>query len=659
MVSCSVRTLAAAAGAGALVFGWLAAPTGAQAPAAQSFSATLYPILENAGCRQCHNPNGVASATRLQFPEHDAPADRIESFGRSLAVLVDASRPDQSLLLNKPTRRIPHTGGERIAPGSPQEQVLRGWIARLARLPPPPASPQEAAGAAPPLSTALRRLTHSQYNNTVRDLLGDASQPANQFPPEDFVNGFKNQYQAQSLSPLLAEAYSAAAEKVARNAFRGGDTLGLVPCRPAAPADPGCAARFVASFGRKAFRRPLQPDEIRRYAALLAGEARPRGGFLAGAQLVVEAMLQSPHFLFRAEGAPGAKSYQRAARLSYFLWDSMPDQALLESAARGELDTPAGLERAARRMLDAPRAQRAVDEFLSQWLRFDTVVNLVKDRRQFPQFNAELARSMTEETRRLASDLVWKDGSFMRLFDADYTFLTADLAALYKLPAPAGEFERVALPPESERAGILGQGVFLAATSKPGETSPTARGLFVREQLLCQQVPEPPPGVSVNLPVVAESRPQTMRQRLAEHLENESCATCHRLIDPIGFGFEKFDPVGARQEKLRLTFFPGRRDRRTPPTSVELELDTRGSVAGLPDSDFSSPRELGRILASSSQCQECVVKQLFRYLSGRQETPADRPVIRRSFEQFRDSQFRFKELMIGLVRWSEFPPGRS
>ncbi len=264
---------------------------------------------------------------------------------------------------------------------------------------------------------------------------------------------------------------------------------------------------------------------------------------------------------------------------------------------------------------------------------------------------------MTEEARLLVADLVWNGGNFLELFTANYGFVNADLAAIYGVPAPAKEFDRVAFPPESERAGLLGQALFLSLTAKPEETSPTARGLFIREQFLCQHVSEPPPGVNTNLPPVTEARPQTNRERMLEHATNPTCSTCHNLIDPIGFGFEKFDAIGGRRDKFKLLFFPENRgaNRRAPPRTVELGLDTQGWVAGISDSKFSSPRELGTVLAQSSQCQECMVKQYFRFTAGRLETPADRPLIRKVLNDFRHSQFQFKELIISLVRSREFP----
>jgi hypothetical protein len=622
-----------------------------------SFSATLYPILEKAACRSCHNPDGVASATRLQFPESGASADQIEAFGKTLVILVDRNRPEDSLLLKKPTNRTPHAGGERIKSGSPEEGILKAWIQRLTMLSDHDVAlaikrREEGSGTAShtrPVAT-LRRLTHSQYNNTIRDLLGDQSAPANQFPPEDFVNGFKNQYQAQNLSPLLVEAYSGAAERLARNAFQGGDRRGLIPCKPS----DDCSARFVREFGLKAFRRPLRADEQSRYEGLFRRES----DFFKGAQIVVEAMLQSPNFLFRLDETsdPKLKPYATAGRLSFALWDSMPDAALLENAARGELSTASKVETVARRMLDDPRARQSLDEFVSQWMRFDRLLTAGKDRRRFPNFTREAAVAMTEETRSFIADLVWNSRDFMTAFTADYSFINADLAAIYDLPAPAKEFDRVQFPAASERAGLLGQSLFLALTAKPDDTSPTARGLFIREQFLCQHVSEPPPGVNTILPEITEAKPQTNRERMREHVVNPSCSTCHNLIDPIGFGFEKFDAIGARRNKFKLLFFsPDEDDERRPKAkTVELEVNTAGYVAGVPDSSFSSPRELGAVLARSPQCQECMVKQYFRYTVGRMETPADRPLIQQATEDFKKSHFQFKELMISLIRSREF-----
>jgi Protein of unknown function (DUF1592)/Protein of unknown function (DUF1588)/Protein of unknown function (DUF1587)/Protein of unknown function (DUF1595)/Protein of unknown function (DUF1585) len=618
------------------------------------FSKRLYPALQKAGCNGCHAEDGVASATRLHFPTESASDEDIEAFGRRLVSLVDQKNPEQSLLVTKPTNRLEHTGGQRILPGSPEEKLLQLWVRQLAGG--PSDSQPSLSGVTEAQPVFISRLTHSQYNNTVRDLLGDETRPADQFPQEDYVRGFKNQSEVQSIPVLLAEAYSAAAEKLARGAFRTGEWKKIVPCQPTSSVDPSCRSQFVSHFGRRAFRRPLVPGELQRYNALFIREAKRTGKFLSGAQLVVETMLQSPNFLFRMERGPAAKwaNFEIASRLSYFLWDSMPDEQLFLSASSGQLGTVAGVEQAARRMLQQPRARQALDEFVSQWLRFDRVLNVVRDRRLFQQFNSGLAVAMTEETRRLVGHLAWNNLNFMEVYTARYGFLSADLAALYGFPTPTEEFGMVRFPASSDRAGLLGQATFLTLTSKPEETSPTERGLFIREHFLCQKVPPPPPGVSASLPPLSETKPMTSRERLNVHLSNESCASCHRLIDPIGFGLEKFDAIGRKREKLALTFFAARGETERKPTKVELELDTKGRISGIPDSDFSTPAQLGEVLASNAECQKCVVKQVFRYAMGRPETPADGPVIEKGFNDFKLSQFKFQQLIISLVTSKAF-----
>jgi len=373
---------------------------------------------------------------------------------------------------------------------------------------------------------------------------------------------------------------------------------------------------------------------------------------------VVEAMLQSPNFLFHLEAGPDGQSvdYDIASRLSYLLQDTMPDKALLDAAAKSELRTAAGREAMTRRLLDDPRAHQALGEYFDEWLRFDRVLNSSKEGRRFPEFSLEMAASMVEETRRLLDHLVWDDRNFMELLTADYAYLSSDLATLYKLPAPAGQFELVRFPAGTPRAGVLGEASFLAANAGPTETSPTARGIFIREQLLCQHVPPPPPNVDTNLPEATEDKPLTRRQRMSAHVENPLCASCHRLMDPIGFGLESFDAIGRfREHETILIESPTGKSK--DEKKINLDLDTRGEVAGIPNSAFSDSSQLGAILAQSTVCQECMVRQIFRYACGRLETSSDEETLHQLFATFRDSGFHFKDLLIGLVRSPEFLAG--
>lgn len=600
-----------------------------------SFVEKVYPVLEASQCRMCHTRSGVASATRLHFPDKDADAGAVRRFGLGLRALVDAREPGKSLLLEKPTNRVQHVGGERIRAGSDAARSLEAWVRYLAAL-----KDLDASGLVQShgLGVMTRRLTHSQYNNTIRDLLGDPSRPALRFPPEDFVDGFKNQSRNQGMPPLLVEAYSTAAERLAANAFRAADANGLIPCKPAGVNDAKCRDNFIRQFGLRAFRRPLSDTEVSRYAAAFTG----RKTFHEGARVVVEAMLQSPKFLFVDSGAG---DYAIAGRMSYFLWDTMPDEALFAAAKRGDLRTAEGRERVARRMLEDSRAAQARDEFFGQWLRFDRVLHSSKERRRYPEFSPELAAAMVEETRLLLQHLVNSNGNFLDFLTADYGFLHSDLATLYGLPAPSGQFAMVRFPADARRAGLLGQASFLASTAGPAETSPTARGIFIREQLLCQHVPPPPPNVNTTLPDADEEKPLTRRQRLAAHVENAACASCHQLMDPIGFGLEHFDALGKWREKEVL--LAGKKQ-------LSLPLETTGEIAGLTGAKFEDARQLGKILAESRVCQECIVRQVFRYANGRPETDADEAAIQKLAAEFKGSGFKFRELLVGVAKGNEF-----
>jgi hypothetical protein len=640
-------------------FSFVASPVFAQGHVTgKYFVDTLYPLLEKSECRMCHNDNGVASTTRLQLPPEGATPAAIEAFGLRLFPLIDPAQPAQSLLLRKPTLRTPHAGGERIRKGSPEEKAVSTWVDFLVKL--PEVERKAALGRlesgvkrAAAVQGELRRLTHSQYNNTVRDLLGDFTRPADQFPQEDFLHGFTNQVEGQSIPPLLAESYTLAGEKLAATAFRRGDTNKLIPCKPTSARDAACRDRFIRSFGAKAFRRPLLDKEVAGYAKLFREGSIVGKDFVSGAKLVVEAMLQSPNFLFHLEDGPQGKSrqYGTASRLSYFLWDTMPDARLFQLAAKGQLGTPEQIKAATETLLESPLAKRSLDRYLAQWMRFDRVLGSSRSSQIYPDFGGSLLTAMTEETRHLFNDLVWNDGNFMEMFNARHTFISSRLAQLYGFEPPVEDFARVKYPATANRAGVLGHAGFLTLTGNPADTSPTSRGLFVREQFLCQEVPPPPPGVDTNLPSSTD-KPMTNRERLGVHLTNKSCSSCHTLVDPIGFGLEGFDNIGRQRAQLTIRS-QEKRDPVTrkvvPAKEVKLDLDTTGYVQGVADSGFSNAAELGNILAQDPTCQRCVVKQIFRYATGRHEAEADRPELDRLYGVFKDSQFRFRQLLFALV----------
>ena len=639
------------------VLTWTASPaSGAEPPF--DFATDLFPRLEVLNCRTCHNASGVASGTRLHFPEHGESADSIRRFGSGLETLVDRDDLTKSPLLLKPTNRIAHTGGSLIVPDSDDERMLFAWIKYLATL-----EPARGIGSEPPAqrhAQPLRRLTHAQYDDTVRDLLGDQTKPARSFPTEDFVNGYSNQASSQSITAALAEAYGKAAEKLASNAFRYGDQEDLIPCEPTGIGDEECARAFVESFGAKAYRRPLTTDELRSYTELTVAWAAAENDFLAGATLVVETMLQSPYFLFLVPLArdSAVKQWDTASRLSYALWNTLPDSDLFEAAASRNLESRQEIEAVARRMLERPEAQNSMDGFFAQWMRFDRLRSAVKDRNRFRDYSPTVAESMTEESLRLFRHLAWNDLDFREFFDADYTFVDDFLTTIYGMPDPQEPFGKTSYATDSLRGGILGHGTFLAQTGKPINTSPTERGLFIREHFLCQTIPPPPPGVDASLtPLAVGARPMTIRMTMESlHAPETACASCHKLVDPIGFGFEHFDTVGAyrEEEPVRVEPTPQQERQGMKAETHLLAIDSAGYIAGIEDSDFSSPREAGRILARSETCQKCVVKQLFRYFFGRHETKHDADLIQRAYNRFRESGFLFRELVLGLLVTEEF-----
>jgi hypothetical protein len=245
----------------------------------------------------------------------------------------------------------------------------------------------------------------------------------------------------------------------------------------------------------------------------------------------------------------------------------------------------------------------------------------------------------------------------MEALTADYSFLTAELADLYGVSSPKDQFEMVKFTDNTQRAGILGQGTFLASTAGPTDTSPTARGIFIRERLLCQHVPPPPPGVITTLPdPLTNGTAKGRRQLQNEHVENPVCASCHRLMDPIGFGFEHFDAIGRYRQK-ELIPVPGRQGGggfRGGPPPIPLDIDAQGEIAGIPNSTFTGAKELGNILAASPVCQKCIVRQMFRYSYGRLEADADEKTIDQLYDQFKASGFKFRSLLVALVQSPEF-----
>ncbi len=490
-----------------------------------------------------------------------------------------------------------------------------------------------------------RRMTRAEYDHTIRDLLGDDSHPARGFAREEEMLGFDNNAGMLQVTPLHAEQFLEAAETLAARAAPR--LVSTMSCLRSAP---GCDAQFVREFGLRAWRRPLADDEVARLVGLFGKVAElemPGDPFTSGVQLVVEAMLQSPHFLYRievgrpVEGQPDLRlldGYEVASRLSYLIWQSMPDDALFAAAAAGELDTAEGVAAQARRLLEDPKAREGLQAFFDQWLRLDEIGDIERDPAYYPDFVPELRDLWREESRRLLEHLVFSGESTLGdLLDAPYTFVNGRLAEFYGIPDVTGE-AWVKVPLDgTQRNGLLTHASILALTAKAAMTSPVFRGKFVREQLLCTPIPPPPPEIVVVPPDPDPN--QSTRDLFREHATNPVCADCHRYMDPIGFGFESFDAIGRWRDREN-----------------GFLVDDRGEVTSTLDADgeFRGAAELGRKLAASAQQQRCVTRQLFRFAFGRGEVNADRCTLEELFHQYVEGGQDFRALLVEVVKSDAF-----
>lgn len=488
----------------------------------------------------------------------------------------------------------------------------------------------------------LRRLSHAEYRNTVQDLLAEVSGigPAVAAATKDFVAeaeslGFRNNAEFLGVSALVAQGYMDSAEQLAPLAARSSAVLGCTDENAA------CAKSFIERFGERAFRRPLLPEEVARYQAIFDKASAAGYDFQTGVEWVVFALLQSTQFLYRVElgaerGADHVPSqFETASRLSYLVWQSMPDQALFDAAHAGELGTKEQIEAQARRMLQDPKASRLL-EYFDQWLDLDRLETLERDPEVYSGVDATLPTLLRRETHAFVDNLLKQpSGSLTELLTAQYSYLNADLARHYGVSGPAGEdFVRVELP---GRAGVLTQGMLLSH-DKPTRTSIVRRGLKLRLDLLCHKVPAPPNDVELDLEGLGEGL--TQRERLEQHREVASCAACHNLMDPLGVAFEGFDAVG--------------RARAADESGKPVDLATELTATRDADGPVSGPVELAEKLAASQEVRECYVTQSFRFFYGRDYTAADQCSMAKLLIAFRDQQQRLSELVVALTQTDAF-----
>lgn len=525
------------------------------------------------------------------------------------------------------------------------EGTLDGVRPEVPGLTRPTEPPGEELPAFVPAPLRPRLLLAVQYRNAIEDLLGPDAAAAVTAPRDVPVNGLTAIGATQlTISAASVDAYEANAYLAAQAALQSRRST-LIPCLPTSTTDVACMRQVAQRHVPRAFRRPASEAELLRWTELGITVARAYDTFDRGVEFLLAGLLQSPAFLYLDEvGTPDSADASRrhltgwelASRLSFFLTNAPPDEQLLAAAAGGDLLEATGLGREAKRLLQKPQARQAMTALFDEVFELDRLEQLPKDAQQFPRFQISLGWSMREETRRSLVDLGFDAPSdFRQLFTRRTTFVDLALAEHYGLPAVTG-WTQVQLP--EGRAGLLTQASFLSLQSHPSANSPTLRGRFIRERLLCQTIPAPPPDVSTTLPPAPPDTRQTLRQKVEQHMQSASCSGCHQLMDPVGFAFEGFDAIGQRQ-----TLDDGL------PIDSSGSLDDRGSYGDAPG--------LMNVLRDDPRVMACLTRVVFRQGVGHVDLRTEARPLRAAEEAFIASGYRYQSLLEALVVSDAFRTG--
>jgi hypothetical protein len=500
------------------------------------------------------------------------------------------------------------------------------------------------ATATVPFQSAYPRLTHAQWENTTRDLLKLDTLPglSASFTSDPLGGIFDNDESVLQVTPPLWADYQRAAEELTAMVIADPQQLAKI-----VPADMGQsldarARQFITEFGKRAYRRPLTSQEVDKHAALFASGATVVGGdpFLAGVQLVLEAFLQSPHYVYRVElgGTKGSGGeliplgpYELATRLSYLLWNTMPDDALLDAAAKGELDTPEGLRGRAEQMLLDPRAKSVIRNFHRQLFDWKKYGDLYKDPALFPEFVPEMGADLKKEAEAFVDNVIYEqDGGLLELLTSRTAYVNDRLAAVYGVPAPAGsEFAAVELD-AATRSGALTRLGFLAANGTARASDPIHRGVFINLRILCAKLPPPPDNVTP----LPGGNDKTTREMVDSHTGKGTCGEgCHStLINPAGFAFESFDAIG-KYRSMDNGY----------PVDTSAQYPLGGAMVQYKDSV-----EMSQLLAESAEANRCFAKHWVEFALGRDAQKEDDQLISKLGDASRGGS-SVKELLVEII----------
>jgi Protein of unknown function (DUF1588)/Protein of unknown function (DUF1592)/Protein of unknown function (DUF1595)/Protein of unknown function (DUF1587) len=480
----------------------------------------------------------------------------------------------------------------------------------------------------------LRILTEVEYRNSLTDLLGPVNATLS-LPADTSVAGFISIGAAQvTINSSAVELYETASRAAAAEVFADGARWQkLVGCQPKADLSDACVDTFIRSFGKRAFRRDLIDVEVQQWLTVGKETATLATDAAQGLAAITSGLLQSPYFLYRIEtnkldATSGRLLYDgqsMATRLAFLLTGRPPSDSLL--AASAQLETVEGVRTAAAPLLNDANAINRMAEFFGEYSQAHLVNVVQKSTEMFPSFNAALKSSMLEATNLFIKNVVLAPGADVRsFFDSNQTFVDATLAPIYGVTPPASGFAQLTLGPETGRAGILGQAAVIAGHSQPDHNSPTRRGVFISGTFLCVTPPPPPPGVPTELP---NDPTLTERQRLDLHRTNPSCAACHALFDPYGFGLDHFDSIGQYRE-----------------TDHGLTIDATGTLDGVA---FDGAAQLGAAFRQSPRALSCMMGNFYRSANGIVDATVDSAQVQALSETLTAKAYVWRDLMAEFV----------
>lgn len=494
---------------------------------------------------------------------------------------------------------------------------------------------------------SLRLLTQQQYMNMLAYAFGPDVQPMTRFAALPRTDGLLASGAAMAgLTDSQLEVYQKTASKVAEQIISEDSRKYLIPCAPARPeaADPECARTFISQVGPLLYRRALSPERIDVLVEEANKSANALEDFYQGLGVVIEGILLSPSVLLVAETTepdpdhPGAQrldAWSLATRLSLFLWNAPPDADLLEAAGSGALHTRRGLAQQVDRMLASPRLESGVRALFDDMFEFENFGMLSKDGQVYPSFTGETAVDAREQTLRTVVDhLIARHEDYRDLFTTRQTFMSPSLAPIYKVAVRSPGWTRYEFPADSPYAGLLTQVSFQALHSHPGRSSATLRGKALREIMLCQIVPRPPPNVDFSAVQNPDGSVKTARARVGFHLQNPSCAGCHRITDPMGLTMESFDGAGQFRQQ-----------------EDGVDIDTSGNLDGV---EFNDVVGLGAAVRDNPQVPRCLVRRAFAFATGTPSDGNDRQVLEFLSKSFADSGYVLPDLLRKIALSSAF-----